>query len=271
MKSEHLTEALLEMHFHAALMGLFEEHFGRKVFRVLKPSQRREALLGFDQGWVETELTLGRFRKELEDAIGSGSNSLDQKFVAYFLQFKRVEQVGKSKAMPDSFTAPYLRAALDLKPNSKTKRSQHETLLRLQQIAGCDVNYACAMVLDEEALYEKPDLDDLRIVPVSDAPTGYATNERHFICFRDRADASPVWCSDPVGGRSTTPADWISLEKGIARHTAGSLLELLTRLAQATEEVDVFAGRVIVPPLLTIVEFGHSIESNPTRRSSLRI
>jgi hypothetical protein len=88
------------------------------------------------------------------------------------------------------------------------------------------------MILDEDALYEEPNLDDLRIVPLSSAPTGYASNERHFICFQDQRDANPMWCSEPVPGQARHPKEWLGTEGGVRWDSARSLLVLIDQLVQ---------------------------------------
>lgn len=257
MNTEHLTEALLEMHFHPALLKLFEGHFGRKFLRILKPSQNREAFLGFDQGWVRTNIPLAVFRKELEDAILSNAPKLEPLYVGYFLQFKRIHECKtRRNPKPPQFGVPYLRAELDLRPNKTTGRSQHETLLRLQAVAQCDVNYACPMILDEDAIYDDPNIDDLRIVPLCDAPTGYASNERHFICFQHRSDAQPQWCSEPVPGRSWSTREWLNSDRGPRQFSPKELLLFLDSLAQASVEEFPFRRRIRLPSSLTIVELG---------------
>jgi len=44
------------------------------------------------------------------------------------------------------------------------------------------------------------------LADVRSAPSPYADNERHFVCFQN-TDSHPTWCSDP------TPGDGINAEK----------------------------------------------------------
>jgi hypothetical protein len=46
-----ITEALLEMHFHRAMVECFSRVFGARFLRLLKPSSQREVWIDFDQGW----------------------------------------------------------------------------------------------------------------------------------------------------------------------------------------------------------------------------
>jgi len=256
-----LTEALLEMHFHRALVALFEEHFGRKVLQLMKPSQRREALLGFDQGWVRTEIPLSYLRKQLAEAISKSSSQVQSLYVGYFLQFKRVIKI-KQRPRDQQLRqiipmGPSLRAKLDMVPNKATNRSQHETLLRLAGIVGCDVNYACPMMFSVDEVYDEPNLDLLRIVPLAGAPTGYASNQEHYICFQDEL-APAIWCSDPVQGESFSAREWIGRNRSLLRLDAVGLLGLLDRLlsAQLEERERSFGEGPLLPQSLTLVEFG---------------
>lgn len=47
-----VVEALLEMHYHPAIVQMFAQTFGARFLRLFKPSTRTEAWVGFDQGWV---------------------------------------------------------------------------------------------------------------------------------------------------------------------------------------------------------------------------
>lgn len=211
MASHEITEALLEMHFYRPLFDLFEATYGQRVLRVLKPSQNKEAFLGFDLAWVRTQpgAPLAGVQQNLQEFVHTGT-SVATVFLGYFLQFKVVDEVQrKSKSMPSGFKPPYFRVELSMHPNEQTGISQHETLLRLRALPNTDVSYACPMLFDETELHRPPTLDDLRIVPVATAPQGYASNERHFIAFQD-VDAQPVWCSEPVAGRAVHPRDWVA-------------------------------------------------------------
>jgi len=210
------TEALLEMHFHRAIVDAFADVFGKSVFRILKPSPQHERFLGFDQGWIRTsELSDRDLRAELTAAITNGS-AAQRHFVAYFLQFKRVSRlVRHSKHVPATFAPPCFRAELDLKAPKKGhwSWSQHETLVRLQTAFGTatEVNYACPMIFNEEAIYDTVNLDLLRFVQVRTAPA-MPPNTKHFIYFRTH-DGPPYWCSEPVIGDSLTHSEWLKTHR----------------------------------------------------------
>jgi hypothetical protein len=51
---QEITEALLEMHYHRSIVKTFEETYGSKFLRLLKPSQQMETWVGFDQAWTRT-------------------------------------------------------------------------------------------------------------------------------------------------------------------------------------------------------------------------
>lgn len=214
-----ITEALLEMHFHSSLIELFSKTFGRNFLRLLKPSQQRECRVGFDQGWIFTDLPLKIFYDQLKENIAKSDTTFDKLYLAYFFQFKAVQEVRRNSSLkPPAFSTPYFRSELSLNPNNTTGISQHETLTRLSQIPNTEVSYACGMLFDVSELYQDPDLNNLRFVPLSNAPNGWVTNQRHFITFQTPDDANPLWCSKPTEGIS------FSLNQLLERQT----LKLLT-------------------------------------------
>ena len=254
-----ITEALTEMHFYRPLFDLFEAHYGRQVLRVLKPSQNREAFLGFDLAWVQTTeagATVAGVQQDLQDFIHKATPNAPSVFLGYFLQFKVVDEITrKSKAVPPGFQTPYLRSELSMHPNKESGISQHETLLRLHRLPLTDVSYACAMLLYEEELHRPASLDDLRIVPIATAPTGYASNERHFIAFQAR-DSQPVWCSDPVEGKSVTPREWV---EGLTPMRADELAAWMRRIqaeVSGPERYFTRGGKPRLPYALTLVALG---------------
>ena len=46
--SDEITEALLELHYHRAIVDLFAHFFGAGFMRMLKPSTQQEMWVGFD-------------------------------------------------------------------------------------------------------------------------------------------------------------------------------------------------------------------------------
>lgn len=198
-----ITEALLQNYFFSAQVKHFESVFGGKFLRVLQPSPQKEAWVGFDQGWVRTSVSNEELLDHLRAAVQSRATSVRSFYLGYFLQFKTVQRVTRrSRHFPVGYPIPYLRSELSLEPNKTTRLSQHETLLRLSRINFASVSYACAMLFDLDEVYEKPNLDRLRCVDLLAAPTGWATNEPHFITFRTEDDSAPLWCSQPVEGKS---------------------------------------------------------------------
>ncbi len=118
---DDITETLLEMHFHRAIVKCFEDTFGAKFLRLLKPSTQMEAWVGFDQGWSRTKLTNADLFSQLKSSIAAGSTAVDKFFLGYFMQFKAVQEMRRlSKYAPATFSAPYLRVELSLEDNPTT-------------------------------------------------------------------------------------------------------------------------------------------------------
>lgn len=232
-----LPEALLEMHFYHAFRRFVEDHFGRELLRILKPSTTREAYLGFDQGFARCEVSAVDLQKQLREAIASNATAVPAMYVGYFLQYKRPERIERrGKLAPTDFKTPYYRFELSLKASTLTGISQHETLLRLQGIRNADVSYACPMLFTEDDLHREPNLDDVRVVPISTAPPGYLTAERHFVAFRTKDDPAPVWCSEPTPGKSLPLPEWFRALRPELKGPA-QLLEWLREVSQAALSV----------------------------------
>jgi hypothetical protein len=201
-----ITEATLEMHFHAALMSLFRETYGlgpTGSIEFFKYSPQLEKFVGFDQAYVRTEMTEAQLFKELQEAAGNSAYKLKRVVVGYFLQFKVVKHlVNRSRSMPVGFSAPYYRSDLETHRKTANEPSQHELLFSLAANPGAMVYYACPMVFDRVDLYRpKADLDQLVLADVRSAPSAYRDNERHFVCFQNAA-SQPTWCSDPTPGKA---------------------------------------------------------------------
>ena len=261
--SEILTETLLEMHFHHALVKDFKVKYGVNFLKLLKPSQRKEAWVGFDQGWANTTLTTNDLFSELKTAIHSNANRVQRLYLGFFYQFKKVDKlVRKSRYMPEAYDAPYYRSELSLSPNDSTGLSQHETLIRLSNVRGATVNYACPMLFDPSEIWGEPDLNKLRLVDITTSTISLTSDERHFITFQTEDDPSPLWCSDPIKGTSYgyPKAPKMELMDGEAIYeqiiAAYSAIkydkhEIATE-DQLIKNEDIFE---IIPPSLTIVEF----------------
>ena len=93
--STEVTEALLEMHFHRAILECFKDIYGANFLRLLKPSAQNEAWVGFDQGWSHTGLSNAQLLEELKQAVASGKASVPSFYVGYFMQFKTVQHMHK--------------------------------------------------------------------------------------------------------------------------------------------------------------------------------
>lgn len=268
--SDTITEALLEMHFFRAMLGYFEQIYGAKFLRVLKPSARQEAWVGFDQGWMRTSLTTNEFFDELRQAIQAQDESVNQFYLGFFLQFKTVRKMlRRSRSTPPGYDVPYLRSKISLAPSKTTSISQHETLLRLSRIDYTSVCYACAMLFDIDDIYEDPDLDQLVCVDVSSSPAGWATNENHFITFRDETDLTPLWYSEPSGGKAFTFKQWAHPECDISpkKLSPKLIMELIgeaTEMSSGKEKGLLVPGKHfrhvarVLPQSFTIIEFSES-------------
>jgi hypothetical protein len=257
-----IAEALLEMHYYQAFRELVRDHLGREVLRILKPSTNEEAFLGFDQGFVRCTVSAAALQRQLREAIAATANTVPTMYVGYFLQYKCAENlVRRSKTMPAGFNVPYFRFELSLAPSRSSSVSQHETLLRLQQIRNADVSYACPMLFTEDDLHRNPDLNDVRVVSLSTAPSGYSTNERHFVAFQEKFDPEPVWCSDPTPGKSLSLPEWfrslhlepMNPEEFLAWYQ--EIYRFSLRLSREGGGTGYF-----LPRALTIVELGETLE-----------
>jgi hypothetical protein len=205
------TEALLEMHYHRAIVDYFSRILGGTFLRLLKPSARQEALVGFDQGFAYSECSSDDLLTELKAIVQTGQTDNNFFYLGFFLQFKRVDRVmRKRQHCPADYSTPFYRAKMDLTRNPITGLSQHETLLRLRAVDNAYVAYACPMIFDDEAIRKPPDLSTLRIKSLIDAPTGWIQDSTHFICFQAPDDPNPIWKSEESEGRSDSFEDWAS-------------------------------------------------------------
>ena len=261
-----ITEALLEMHYYQAFRALVQDHLGREVLRILKPSTNEEAFLGFDQGFARCNVSSAELRQQLREAIASNSGAISPMYMGYFLQYKRPEKLVRrhKKTTPADFAIPYYRFELKLEPSQVSGISQHESLLRLQQFRNADVSYACPMLFVEDDLFREPDLDDVRVVSLSTAPSGYSTNERHFVAFRTKDDENPNWCSEPTPGKSQSLPDWFRSLR-IELMTPEAFLEWYEELTRFIVRLSLKTSgdRPSLPPALTILELGRPIGQGP--------
>jgi hypothetical protein len=253
----NINEALLEMHFHSAVVNHFSNIYGAKFLRILKPVPQKECWVGFDQGWVYTKVSNSDLLNALSSAIQTGAASVGKFYLGYFLQFKVVHKmVASSSLMPSGYVTPYFRSELDLYPNKTTGISQHETLARLTGIANASVSYACGMLFDLDDIYQPPNLKNLRCVPLGTAPSGWVTNQRHFITFRNTSDIAPKWCSDPVEGISLPFDEWASPNSrfGPKALTPQQILDLIqSAVVELNGKVEMTPAAL--PENFTLIEF----------------
>jgi hypothetical protein len=198
-----INEALLEMHYFRAIIEFFEQRFGARFIKCLKPSQRDEAWVGFDQGWVITSLSESELLNELKEKAKTQLSGINERnfYLGFFMQYKVVQVVSKrSTHTPSNYHAPYYRVELSLKPNKITNLSQYETLLKLSSIKNANIFYACPMIFDYDAIYDEPNLDDLRLISLENI--SWSTDGRHFINFQTPYDNTPIWRSEPITGKA---------------------------------------------------------------------
>ena len=238
--TEIVTEALIEMHFHSALVQKFQTDYGANFLKLLKPSPQQEAWVGFDQSWALTSLSTGELFQELRTAIRKNKTRISNFYFGYFLQFKPVEKrVRRTNSTPSHYSTPYFNSRLSLQPNKTTGLSQHETLLRLNRILGAIVQYACAMLFDPSDIWQPPDLNKLRLVDISMSPAGWATNQQHYITFQTEDDPSPHWRSDPVIGKAISVDDWMNPNMDLIHPiNAGQLISLLQKAYSTIKGID---------------------------------
>lgn len=217
-RSDGVNEARLELEFYPVMKREILELFGAHRVEILKPSPRREAYVGFDQGFVlgddAPEISHDAFLRSLAADLRKGVTTTQLFHLAYFLQYKVVERMTyRTPPCPSTFIAPYYRASIDLEVKKSTGRSQHTTLRRLCALPGAEVYYACPMVFDVGNLKAEPSLDTLALADVREAPADWKDGEEHFVMFQDPT-GNPWWCSDPVEGRRVDPRRmWASSER----------------------------------------------------------
>jgi len=270
---EVITEALLEMHFHGVMVQRFAQRYGARFLKLLKPSPKQEAWVGFDQGWVRTSVTTRQLFNDLQQAIQNQRTNVNNFYFGFFLQFKLVEKIVRnSRLKPANYTTPYYRSELSLRPNPTTGISQHETLLRLSLVAGANVSYACGMLFDIADIWDVPNVNKLRCIDITTSPAGWATNQRHFIAFQTENDQTPCWCSEPIIGKSISFDEWAFGDERISpkkmtgqqlqtlmNNTLKEMLKINKQKIEVTDhnnvkkESDLFTK--LLPPSFTIIQF----------------
>lgn len=190
------------------MMELFKSTFGlgpNGHFEFFKYSTQKEKFVGFDQAYVKTDLSDTEFFNDIS-AIAQGSKTTP-KYLGYFLQFKVVEErTKKLKSIPLSITSvsPFYGVKLSTKRDANNNLSQHELLKNISSYdPGAMVYYACPMLFDKLDLYSRnADLNQIVLVAVDAATPAFTDNQSHHIYFTS-ATSTPVWCSEPIDGKSS--------------------------------------------------------------------
>jgi hypothetical protein len=122
------------------------------------------------------------------------------------------------------------------------------------------------MLFDPADIWQQPDINKLRLMDISTAPSGWATNQAHFITFQTENDPSPYWCSEAVEGKSIGFADWANPNMDFIHPIdAEALLELLQTTYKelkgfgSATQLPVFEYSdfiKVMPEAFTILEFG---------------
>jgi hypothetical protein len=236
-----ITETVLEMHFHKAIMDSVRDAFGlgpSGQMNFYKWSPQKECFVGFDQAYVKTQLGDDEFFDLLKTSAASQQYKLNDVFFGYFLQFKVVHLMRRRSTIytpPTVTSLPHYRVELDTTKNKQTGVSQHELLYRLSKNKGSLVYYACPMVFDKTDLYEiEVNTDQLRLVELGSCQDIYDDNDNHYIYF-DNATSIPIWKSEPHEGTAISPEEFVktlvrrfvNAEPADSRH---ALLDTLTDL-----------------------------------------
>ena len=270
MAYSNIAESLLEMHYFRVIVRRYRRVLGHDV-QVFKPATNAEHWYGFDQAFFTADIPKPELVKDLRQFIQSSTAPRFTSFRAFLLQFKVVEVARRRSARsPHGWNAPYCRSDLYLEPNRKTGISQHEALRRLSGLAGASVAYVCPMIFEENDVLKRPRFKDLRFVDLFPSPSGWLTNEKHFIAFQT-SSSPPTWCSEPVPGKALEFQQIVERGKPLPR--AEALFELLARVratllheAEGNVEQDLLVdGKPnILPTCLSIVgELPH--ENEPRR------
>jgi hypothetical protein len=273
-----ITESTIEMHFHAALMGLFRETLGLGAtgqLEFFKYSPQMEKFVGFDQAYVKTEMSAKDLHRELLAAAAGSASRRGKWMFGYFLQFKLVQHRPRhSKSTPRGIHRPYFMCKLSTQRGNDGYPSQHELLCQLARNPAAMVYYACPMLFDRADLYRpQADLDSLRLVDVSSCYSPFIDNERHSICFQT-AQSDPLWCSEPVQGRAILPKRFADLLRDRLRSpslgaaNAALLVDLLFSERPRGSRDRGFLGGPL-GGALTLLAVSEGSEGNPLRDAGI--
>ena len=212
------------MYYFNALRELFSAVYDTNFLRILKPSARKEKWVGFDQAWVKTTVSTSELFEQLKVDIAQGQQNNPYIYFGFFLQFKPVERMfRRSVNTPVNFPSNYFRCKLDLRRNDTTDLSQHETLKRLSNLRRTDVSYACPMIFEPQCLWNPPNMEDIKFVPVTISTPTWVTGS-HYINFATENDDNPVWKSEEEQGKAISVKDW---SKEIVKMNGEKIIELI--------------------------------------------
>lgn len=205
----------------------FEYILGKKINAIYKPSQQKEAWLGFDQAWTSNEINEDDFYNII---INKKKTS---RFLAYIMQFKVVEKQRHYNKIARTFTVPshyndgdmYYRSRLKTEPSKRGTTSQHELLFDIKSKHDFfEVYYACPMIfsqsdlfhadfMKDESKFRKHLLKQLVLVDVASAPdpttSAWKSSNNHHIMWKDESGSDIYWCSNPKKGKKNSYEKWI--------------------------------------------------------------
>jgi len=227
VRISRLNESLLEMVYFSPFKGEFHKILGHKVNAIYKPSQQKEAWLGFDQAWTNEEIS----EDEFYDIIINKKKT--KRFIAYIMQFKVVEKQQHFTKRARTFTVPghikngetYYRSRLKTEPSKTGTTSQHEMLVDMKKLNNfLEVYYVCPMLftnfdlyrsdfLEDDSVYHKYLLDQLVLVDVATAPDPttkkWKSFSNHHMIWKEFDGNDMEWCSEPEKGRKESFKAWI--------------------------------------------------------------
>ena len=112
------------------------------------------------------------------------------------------------------------------------------------------------MLFNIDDIYQTPDLNKLRFIPISSAPPGWNTNENHFIMFQTINDPNPYWRSEPIKGISYSIKEWSSSEShGPVKLSPNQLEKMISDVTLLLYNKQISLTKKILPESMTIMEF----------------
>ncbi|MFS0596652.1 hypothetical protein AB1L16_07890 [Peribacillus frigoritolerans] len=252
-----ISEALLEMYYFHPIKDAIESVLGKKINRIYKPSPQEEAWLGFDQAWVNDQISEEDFYEMIKERADKKSKPPYKKdrytYIAFLLQFKVVEKKeriirswkgGKlSFRIPPKYTTPYYRSPLKTEPSKTAKYAQHNLLYEInKKFKNFGIYYACPMLFEQKDIFvPKVDLDKLILVDLDSAPSPYKKKWRkynnHHIMFQDTTGKGMKWCSRPQKGTSFSSREWIEQKVVNSQLDSEGVLALIKDLVEFEKDI----------------------------------